>query len=110
MRGKIYEDLALEYLKKKGFRILARNYRCTGGEIDIVALDGNVLVFVEVKGARSEDFGHPAERISKRKLLRIIRCGHRFMEEVNWKGPFRLDALIVLGDKVSHFRNLGLDF
>jgi putative endonuclease len=49
-KGKGFEDIACEYLTSLGYRILHRNFYCRGGEIDIIALDGDVLVFVEVKG------------------------------------------------------------
>ncbi|MDQ7037583.1 MAG: YraN family protein [Aquificota bacterium] len=102
-RGKVYEDIAEEYLKSIGYRILGRNVRCGRGEVDIVALDGNTLVLVEVKGGRTEEFGHPAERFSEEKLRRLISCGY----EISGGRPFRVDLIVVFGEEVDHIKNVG---
>jgi len=75
-KGAEYEETASEYLNKLGYLIVERNYRCRTGEIDIVAREGDTLVFVEVKGGRSLEFGHPIERFDTKKLDRIIRCAY----------------------------------
>ncbi len=74
------EELAVDFLIKKGYRILARNFRFQHGELDIVAEDGTVLVFVEVKTRRSYDYGTPEESISirKRRLLRRTAEGYMY--------------------------------
>ena len=71
--GRAGEDRAVSYLTGDGYRIIARNWRCTQGEIDIVAERDDTLVVVEVKTRRSEDFGHPFEAIDKRKATRLWR-------------------------------------
>ena len=58
--GKIGEDLAVEYLRSKGYEILERNFLCKQGEIDIIALDKNYLVFIEIKARTSNKYGLPA--------------------------------------------------
>lgn len=103
-RGKVYEDIAEEYLKSIGYRILGRNVRCKRGEVDIVALDGDTLVLVEVKGGRSSAFGHPAERFSREKLRRLISCGYELSEG----RPFRVDLIVVFRGEVDHIKNVGL--
>ncbi len=70
-RGKFFEDLACEYLKKKKFKILERNYRCPFGEIDIIAQRRGVLSFVEVKKRRFKDLGDSKEILSEYKKKRI---------------------------------------
>jgi putative endonuclease len=105
-KGKVYEEIALEYLRKLGYRILERNFRCRFGEIDIVALDGDTLVFVEVKGGKGEGFGHPAERFTRSKLKRILACGHEFMKKGR-RGRFRVDLVVVLEGRVDHIKNVG---
>ncbi len=107
-KGKAYEERAVEYLKKKGYRILERNYRCRGGEVDVIALDGEEVVFVEVKGGRTEEFGHPAERFTKKKLKRILSCAWEFMEKRGLKGSFRVDLIVVFEGRVEHMRNVGI--
>lgn len=66
--GQIGEDIAANFLSECGFAILDRNWRCKRGEIDIVARDGNVLVFCEVKTRRSLSHGHPSEAVTYRKI------------------------------------------
>jgi putative endonuclease len=75
--GRRGEDLAAAYLQERGYRIVARNYRCLFGEADIIARDGETLVFVEVKSRKSETFGHPQEAVGiakQKKLSRISLC------------------------------------
>jgi len=86
-----------------------RNYRCRYGEIDIVAQEGEEVVFVEVKGGRGDGFGHPAERFDARKLSRVIACAYAFMEEAALEGNFRIDLIVVCGNDLQHFRNVGFD-
>jgi len=73
-RGTSGETLACRYLRRKGFKVLYRNFRGrTGGEIDIVCRDGDTLVFVEVKTRSREDFGRPIEAIDQDKRKRLSR-------------------------------------
>ena len=67
------EEAAAKYLKKKGYTIVDRNFRCKLGEIDIIALDGAELVFVEVKTRRNQNYGLPCEAIGAEKLRRLKR-------------------------------------
>ena len=69
--GKAGEDLAVRYLKKKGFKVLERNYTCPVGEIDIVARDGKTIVFVEVKTRRSLSYGSARLAITPHKQRKI---------------------------------------
>jgi putative endonuclease len=79
--GKKGEDLAVAYLKGKGYRIIERNYKCLFGEIDIVAQDGNTVVFVEVKSRKSEDFGDPQTAVGWEKKKKISRISLKYLEE-----------------------------
>jgi putative endonuclease len=73
-RGSLGEKLAGRFLRKKGYKILYRNFRGhSGGEIDIVARDDDTLVFVEVKTRTREDFGRPIEAVGRQKQKRISR-------------------------------------
>ncbi|MFZ5844892.1 MAG: YraN family protein [Patescibacteria group bacterium] len=71
--GKIGENLACEYLRKHGYRILERNFQKRYGELDIVALDGKTLVFIEVKTRIGETFGKPEEAVTPWKLKEVIK-------------------------------------
>lgn len=95
------ERLAVKYLKRKGYVILKKNYRCPSGEIDIIARDGEVVVFVEVKTRTGEQFGHAIEAVDSRKQRKIHSVALHYL--TNIKGPqppARFDIISVLvGDK-----------
>lgn len=72
--GRKGEELAAKHLEKHGYKIIERNYRIRGGEIDLVALQGNTLVFIEVKTRTSHKFGLPEESITRHKLKFLERA------------------------------------
>ena len=78
------EDLAAAYLERNGYRILERNYRFDRGEIDLIAKEGNDLVFVEVKARRSSAFGSPQEAVTpqKEEQLRKVAEGYLFEHQI----------------------------
>ncbi|WP_340690250.1 YraN family protein [Hydrogenobacter thermophilus] len=106
-KGKEFEDLACKYLESLGYQILARNFYCKGGEIDIIAKDGDTLVFVEVKGAKAKSFGDPAERIDRIKMERLLRCIEEYLSLCHTESV-RLDALIIRGKDIEHIRGIEL--
>lgn len=73
-RGVLGEQLACEFLVKKGYSIIERNYRIRGGEIDIIAMDAKDIVFIEVKLRKSSTFGYPEEAVGSVKLRRIAKA------------------------------------
>jgi putative endonuclease len=76
--GKLGESVAASLIKSQGYKILERNFQTRFGEVDIVALDGDTLVFVEVKTRWSKDFGLPEEAVTPRKLKYIERVAALF--------------------------------
>jgi putative endonuclease len=76
--GRRGERAAERYLKRNGYRIVARNFRAAGAEIDLVAMDGETLVFVEVKTRRSRAAGAPEEAVDERKQMRMRRAAEAF--------------------------------
>lgn len=95
--GKKGEELAAKYLAEQGYRILARNYRCSLGEIDIIAGDKGDLVFIEVKTRTGFSFGLPQESITRAKQLRIRRIAlHYLAEERPRYCNYRFDVVTVL--------------
>jgi len=75
--GREGEEIACRHLRNQGYVILERNFRCSYGEIDIIARQGDVLVFVEVRSRRSAHFGEPLDSVGpvkQRKLSRIALC------------------------------------
>ena len=77
--GRIGEDIAAQYLRLIGYGIIGKNLRIGRNEIDIVASDGDCLVFVEVKTRRSSRYGEPAEAVGRDKILGIRRAAGRFI-------------------------------
>jgi putative endonuclease len=73
--GRHGETLAVAFLETQGMRIVDRNWRCSEGEIDIVALDGDTLVIAEVKTRKNLAYGHPFEAVDAAKLARLHRLG-----------------------------------
>ncbi len=105
--GKYYEEKAAAYLQEKGYRILARNFRCHQGEIDIVAQEGRTIVFVEVKYRAGTRAGWPEEAVTRRKQYVISRVAdyycvrYRIQENI----PCRFDCVALVGDAIHHYKN-----
>jgi putative endonuclease len=76
------ENVACKLLRSKHYRILARNYKCKAGEIDIVARDGAVLVFVEVKTRYYTTVARPAEGLTLKQKKRIVRASRRYLRQI----------------------------
>lgn len=106
LRGREKEDLAVRYLTSKGYTILYRNFRTKFGEIDIVAEDGDCLVFVEVRSKSTEEFGTPEESINRIKIERIRRTAQYYLLncEVHYV-DVRFDVVSISGDKLEHIQN-----
>ncbi|MDP9101495.1 MAG: YraN family protein [Actinomycetota bacterium] len=110
--GRYGEDLAAAHVRAAGMRILARNWRCSGGELDVVAVDTDgCVVFIEVKTRRSADFGTPVEAVTWQKARRIRRLALRWLAEHPQPGrrALRFDVISVVrphggGVTVHHLR------
>ena len=79
--GKLGEELAVAYLQRAGYRILAQNFRCLHGEVDIIAEDGDIIVFVEVKSRKSEMFGEPQEAVGLEKQKKLSRISLHYLQQ-----------------------------
>ena len=79
--GKKGEELAAAYLEEAGYRIIVRNYRCLFGEIDMVAEEGETLVFIEVKSRRSDAYGDPQLAVGPQKQKKISRISLHYLSE-----------------------------
>lgn len=79
--GKVGEQLAMQVLQDQGYRVLDRNWRGRQGELDAIALDGNVLVCVEVKTRSSLRFGHPADGVTPKKVAALRRLTGQWLAE-----------------------------
>ena len=78
--GQDGEILACGYLKRKGYNIITRNFRCRNGEIDIIARDKETIVFCEVKARRNRKFGEPFEAVDKYKQVRLRRLAKGYLQ------------------------------
>ena len=93
--GKEGERIAKEFLKKKGYSILQENYRTPFGEIDIIAREKDVLVFVEVKTRADLTFGSPFEAVNQRKKEKIKKVAITVMKHIKKECPARFDVLSI---------------
>jgi putative endonuclease len=91
--GRLGEQLAAERLAGQGWTIRARNWRGKGGEIDIVAEDGDCLVLVEVRARRGPRFGSAEESLDAVKQRRMAGLAEQYVLAVGWPGPWRIDAV-----------------
>jgi putative endonuclease len=87
--GQRGEDLAVRHLQQLGYQIVERNYRCSRGEMDIIARDGERLAFVEVRARSSAAFGTPEESVTPRKQARLAAVARNYLqqmgsEDVDW--------------------------
>ncbi len=107
--GRKGEEISIDYLRKKGYEILKRNYRFGHKEIDIVAKAGNTIVFVEVKAGRSKKFGEPFEKVDLKKQKKLIQAAQAFIQENQIQDcDFRFDviSLDLKGEgKIKHIKN-----
>ena len=95
-RGQDGEHVAARFLAGKGLRIVARNYRTGGGELDLVCLDGETVVFVEVKTRGAAGRGRPEEAVTPAKQRRLVRVAAAFLSEQDWwDRPCRFDVVAV---------------
>jgi len=94
--GNLGEDLACQFLKKRGYKILKRNFLIRGGEIDIVAKEGSEIVFVEVKTRFTHEFGDPAEAMTYFKIKALLKTAQFYLLQTKQQdAPYRLDFVAV---------------
>jgi putative endonuclease len=107
------EDLAAEYLSNKSYKILFRNWKAERGDIDIIAIDGNFVVFVEVKTGFSRLYGPPELRITQAKKRQLYKLASIFVAEAHkYKldhHDYRFDVVVVDGNQknfeIRHYEN-----
>lgn len=93
LTGAYGERAARSYLLRKGYKIIKHNYKNKIGEIDIIAMDGDKLVFVEVKTRRGDLFGSPIEAVNYKKRKKIIDTAICFMKDKAIENPVRFDFI-----------------
>jgi len=111
--GTLGENIAKNYLEKKGYRILETNYKTKIGEIDIIAQKGKILVFIEVKTITAKENFLPEDKVDKRKKTKLINLVKFYLQEkkINFDIPLQIDVIgIKLGkdkeSEIQHFENV----
>lgn len=105
--GQLGEKMACDFLKKQGYQIVDQNYRTRGGEIDIVAKNGETLVFVEVKTRISAAFGYPEEAIDERKCHKLAMTAECYLAEHRlYETDYRIDAIGIEMEPGGRLKNL----
>jgi putative endonuclease len=111
LQGRRGERIACRYLLRRGYDILARRYRASCGEVDLIAFYGELLVFIEVKTRASRDFGDPWEFVDWEKQQRFRRAAEEFIARYDLGAyAYRFDIVSVVApgtplESVSHFPN-----
>ena len=94
-QGNAAEALACQYLEERGLALLERNYRCHGGELDLVMRDGSHLVFVEVRCRSDKRYGTPAETVTRNKQKRLIRAAKIYLQHHRLNVACRFDIIAI---------------
>ncbi len=105
--GSHYENVVGRFLERKGLTIISRNFRCKNGEIDIIAKDWDVYVFIEVKYRNTDIKGHPSEAVDLKKQKKISKVALFYLTYVvkSTNVPCRFDVVSILGDRIEHIKN-----
>jgi putative endonuclease len=103
-RGRRFEDLAAKFYIDQGFEILERNWRSGHKEIDLIVRQGDQVCFVEVKASFSSEFGHPIERVNKRKVQNLTECARQYIagHDLGEVG-YRFDVITFDKGKLEHY-------
>ena len=108
--GKQAEEAAEQYLIEKGYLIQAKNFIFGKGEIDLITMKNNWLVFVEVRARSDIQYGFPEQTISKAKASLIVKTAEQYVYKINWNGKIRFDiiAITVQDDamNIEHFEDV----
>ncbi len=109
--GKLGEELAVKYLQQQNYKVIERNFECKQGEIDIIALDKNELVFIEVKTRTNIKFGKPAEAVDDTKQKHLIKAVKYYLYSRHLENEFvRIDVMeIYMYDnkyRVNHIKQI----
>ena len=105
--GKVYEDIAQNYLKKQGLRLITTNFNCRYGELDLIMSESDVLVFVEVKFRRNKAFGGAIAAVSNIKQQKLTRTVQFYMQQNGLSNhQARFDVIAIEGaDEINWIKN-----
>jgi len=97
-QGQAAEDQALAYLQQQGCQLIARNWHCKHGEIDLIMLSGCLLLFIEVKYRKNNRYGGAAYSITPSKLRKLQTTAELYLQQHPHNGACRIDALLIEGN------------
>lgn len=107
--GRIGEEKATEYLLQQGYRIIERNFRCTLGEIDIIAEEAGYLVFIEVRSRHDSCFGLPQETVNWVKQRKLKQLASYYLKiKKSWERKCRFDVMGIIFDQQTNIKSLEL--
>lgn len=104
-KGRRGEDFAAAFLSARGYRVLQRNVRLPGGEIDLVCLDGATLVFVEVKSRQTARFGTALGAVNRKKRAKLRQMAADYAQVVAPTARIRFDVVALDGGRIALHRN-----
>ncbi|MCV9387954.1 YraN family protein [Reichenbachiella ulvae] len=100
------ERLAEDALRQNKFEILEKNFRYKRAEIDLIAKQDALILFVEVKYRKNENYGYPEEFVSENQQRLILEAADHYLNQIDWKGEIRFDIMAVSSDlKITHFED-----
>jgi putative endonuclease len=101
------EQIAIALLAERGYTLIARNYSCPAGEVDLVCRDGDTLAFIEVKTRRGTAFGTPEEAVTPAKLVHIAAAAGHYLAEHDLEGkPWRIDVVAIQLDMAGRVQSM----
>ncbi len=102
--GREFEKVAATFYQSHGFEILARNWRAGHKEIDLIARKENLIVFVEVKSSKNKKFGHPAERVDRKKIRNLHEAAQQYIISSEIENcDLRFDVVTFVDGQIEHF-------
>lgn len=105
-KGRGYERRAEEFLIDNGYSIIEKNWQAGHKEIDLIARKGKTIIFVEVKGTISNEFGHPSEKVDQRKRANLIEAAEKYISTNDFPGcDFRFDLITFFDGQLEYYPN-----
>ena len=89
------EEIAMHYLKRRGYKVIERNHKNRFGEVDIIALHKGTLVFIEVKSRRTDEYGMPFEAVDHRKQEKLKKVALMYLKKLKKEVPARFDVVSI---------------
>jgi len=105
-QGRDWERVALLHLRRQGLKPVEENFRCKGGEIDLIMRDGDTLVFVEVRQRASSEHGGAAASITPAKIRRLVRAAQVYLLRFPVTPPCRFDVVAIDGERIEWLTNV----